>query len=505
MNPLLQPESYWIASTEATAYPPVEGDIAVETAVVGGGIAGLCTAWELARAGRSVAVVEAERIVTGTTGNTTAKLSAQHGAIYTHLRDAFGAASARAYADAQTDAIEHVAAVADELGIDCEFERSPSFVYTESADGVEALLEESEAAREAGLDAAFTTETGLPFPVAGAVRVDGQAQFHPRRFLLGLAADFVAQGGEIFERSRVTGLESGDGGHVLAVEGGGSVRCDEAVIATQFPVIDRIKLFARLTPRREMVLAAPIPASADPGGMYLTPEEHLRSVRTAPYGDGRRLLIVTGEAATPGDLDASLRLERLTAWASGRFETGPIAYRWAAQDYTTSDRVPFVGPLSGEDGVHVACGFGGWGMSNGVAAARIIAGDMAGEPRPWAELFGPGRFHLLKEAGRIAANQVNVVRHYIGDRVRTVPVEPGELAPGEGAVMRLDGALRAVYRDEDGGLRILSSTCTHLGCVVGFNDTEHTWECPCHGSRFSTGGAVLQGPATAPLERHPHH
>jgi glycine/D-amino acid oxidase-like deaminating enzyme/nitrite reductase/ring-hydroxylating ferredoxin subunit len=505
MKPLLQPESYWIASTEATAYPPVEGEIAVETAVVGGGIAGLCTAWELARAGRKVAVVEAERIVTGVTGNTTAKLSAQHGAIYAHLRDAFGDGAAHDYASAQTDAIEHVAAVAGELGVDCDFERAPSFVYTGSEDGVEALREEAEAAREAGLDAAFTTETGLPFPVAGAVRVEDQAQFHPRKFLLALAADLVAQGGKVFERSRVTGLESDGTGHVLAVEGGGTVRCDEAVIATQFPVIDRIKLYARLTPRRELVVAAPVPDEADPGGMYLTKEDHLRSVRTAPYGEGRRLLIVTGEAFTPGEPGAAERLERLTAWTNEHFATGPIAYRWSAQDYTTTDRVPFVGRLSREDSVYVACGFGGWGMSNGVAAARMIAGAATGAPRPWAELFGPGRFHLLTEAGRLAANQAGVMRHLIGDRVRTVPTAPGDLAPGEGAVMRLDGALRAVYRDEDGGLRILSSTCTHMGCVVGFNDAERTWECPCHGSRFSTGGAVLQGPAAKPLERHPHH
>lgn len=503
MTKQLEPlESYWIATTDTTAYPQLSGDIEVDIAVVGGGIAGLCTAWELSRAGRSVAVIEAGRIAGGVTGHTTAKLSAQHGLIYDHLRETFGAASARDYATAQTEAIEHVATTAGHLGVDCDLERAPAFVYTESEDRVPTLRAEAEAAREAGLDASFTTDTGLPFPVAGAVRVENQAQFHPRKYLLAIAADLTARGASIYERSRVVELDSDHAVHTLTAESGATVSAREVVVATHFPIFNRLKLFPRLTPRRELVVAAPIPAEADPGGMYLTPEDHTRSVRTAPYGDERRLLIVTGEAFTPGSPDVSGRLDRLTEWTAERFGATDPAYRWAAQDNATTDKVPFVGRFKGRERLYVACGFGGWGMSNGVAAARLIAALSRDEPPQWSELFDPGRLHAVKEASRLAANQTSVVKHLVGDRITRHPAEsPEDLGPGEGAIMRVDGSLHAVSRDEDGTVHTLAATCTHMGCVVGYNDAERSWDCPCHGSRFDQEGAILHGPATEPLPK----
>ncbi|MFB9660123.1 NAD(P)/FAD-dependent oxidoreductase [Glycomyces mayteni] len=188
---------------------------------------------------------------------------------------------------------------------------------------------------------------GLPFPVTGAVRVEGQAQFHPRRFLLAVAADLTARGVRVFERSRVVDVAAEDGGHRVTVEGGAAVRCREAVIATHYPVVNRVRLLSRLTPRRELVVAAPIPAAADPGGMYLTPAEGTRSVRTAPLENGKRLLIVTGEAFTPGEAGTAERFGRLAAWAAERFGSEDIAYRWAAQDNATPDRVPYIGAMPG--------------------------------------------------------------------------------------------------------------------------------------------------------------
>jgi glycine/D-amino acid oxidase-like deaminating enzyme/nitrite reductase/ring-hydroxylating ferredoxin subunit len=499
------PRSYWMASTEATFHAPAIEDSTTEVAVVGGGIAGLCTAWELARAGRAVTVLEAGRIAAGVTGHTTAKLTAQHGLVYDHLRRTFDADTARRYATAQSEAIDHVFATAAELGVDCELERVPAYAYTETDEGLAGITAEVDAATEAGLDASFTVDTRLPYPVAGAVRVENQAQFHPRKYLLALADDLTARGGRIFEGSRVADIDLDEEPFVLRLGSGIEIQALEVVIATHYPIVNRARLFGRLKPRREAVVAAPIPAEADPAGMYWTAENRTRSVRTAPLPDGRRLLIVTGEVFTPGSPDVTGRFERLAAWASERFGVTELAHHWAAQDNTTTDGLPFIGRLPGSERAYVATGFGGWGMSNGVAAGRLIAGLITGDPPAWSDLFKPSRVHPGKEALRFASFQKQVVGHFVGDRLHTRHEKherkADDLAPGEGAVVHADGERLAVYRGDDGRLRTLSATCTHMGCVVGFNDAERTWDCPCHGSRFDLDGSVIEGPATEPLER----
>ena len=446
--------SLWFEGRDTPARPPLDRDIAADVVVVGAGIAGLTTALLLEREGMDVVVLEMRHVAAGATGYNTAKLSSLHGLTYTQLERSLGRDGARLYGEANEAGVARVFELADELGIDCDLARKPNYTYSEDAAEVDELREEARLAAELGLPASYVDELDLPFGVAGAVRFDDQAEFNPVKYVDGLAA---ALGGPVHEGTRVTGL--GSGGVSTAV--GHSVRARHVVVATHLSFLDRGLYFARCHPERSYVVAGHV-TGAVPAGMYLSTESPAHSIRA--HGDW---LLVGGESHKTGQADAGERYDRLAAWARERFGLEP-ELRWATQDHMPVDGVPYVGrhdPFSGD--VWVATGFRKWGLAMGTAAGELLAAQIGGREHPWTRLFDPNRLRPRASAPDFVKENANVAYHFAADRV----------------------AKRGNPR------------CTHLGCLLDWNGAEETWDCPCHGSRFSASGEVIEGPAVRPLER----
>ena len=491
-----KPASLWVETAPPTAYPPLEENASADVAVLGGGIAGLTVALLLARGGASVALVDAGKVGQGVSGYSTAKVTSLHSLTYAELASSRGEDHAHVYGEANEAGLATVARLARELAIDCDFRRRPNFTFTESSDEVDQVREEAETAARLGLPSSFVEETDLPWDVAGAVRFEEQAEFHPCKYLVGIAQAIRGEGGQIYENTRAVDVRDGDP-CTVRLENGRELRAGHVIVATHFPFLDRSGFFARIHPERSYCLAVRI-RGAVPQGMYISTQGHSLRSQPAPDGDGE-LLLVGGASHKVGQGDEAGSYRQLEEYARERFDVTSVDYRWSTQDNIPLDSVPYVGKLAPfSKRVMVATGFRKWGFANGTAAAIILADAVKGREHPWAATFDSTRLGPPGAAVEFLKENVNVGRRFFQDRLQRGSA--ADIAPGEGAVVR-DGARQAaVHRDEHGALHALSARCTHLGCIVRWNGAERSWDCPCHGSRFGTDGRVLQGPAVAPLE-----
>jgi len=491
-------ESLWIDTSAETDYEPLDHGLHVDTAVVGGGIAGITTADKLAATGRTVALLERDRILNGVTGHTTAKVTSLHGLIYDHLIDNFGIERAQQYAQANQAAIEDIADTVEARDIDCGFDRAPAYTYLRPGDDLDDVRDEVEAARRLDLPVSYVEGTDLPFEVGGAIRFDDQAYFHPRSYLLNLARNVDEGDGHVFENSTVESVEDGDPCHVATDRG--ELKADQVVLATHFPIEDDALYFSRLSPKRSYVIAAKLEGTA-PGGMHYYPRDPYFSVR--PHAGEDDLVLLGGQNHRTGRGGSTAeRYRTLERQVRERFDVASIEYRWATQDYASVDRVPFVGEAAPfVDNVYVATGFGGWGMTNGTAAATVLADLIRGRDNPWQGVYRPTRFTFGASMSDLLSHNKHAMKRFVGGYVENRPsLDASALEPGEGKVFDDSDEPTAVFRDGDDDLHAVSAVCTHMGCVVTWNDGDKSWDCPCHGARFDVDGTALDTPAVDDLE-----
>lgn len=485
--------SVWLDTVPETSYEPLSGNAPVDVAIIGAGITGITLAMLLKEAGKTVAVIDMARVGGGVTGRTTAHITEIVDGRYQTLISNFGEDGALQIAESSRAAIELIAGLVQQKQIDCDFERVPGYLYTEFEDKTREIEKEIEAARKVSIACKQVDSVPLPFPVRSALKVENQAQFHPLKYLQALACDIPGGGSFLFENTHVEKYE--DGTPCLVTTNRGTISAANVVLATHTPIGLNVSLQTRVAAYRSYVIAVHL-NDQQPRGLFWDTETPYNYIRS--YGE---YAIIGGRDHKTGEDDtANLRYSELEAYARAHFNIRDVAYRWSAQVYEPVDNAPYIGLNPGNDHIYVATGYGGNGMTYGTIAARLIADLILERPNRWSEVYDPARFKLLASAGDFLKENIDVAKRFIGDRLAAAD-SLNEVTSGQGRILEIDGDKVAAYRDEDGTLHLLSPICTHLGCIVSWNHAENTWDCPCHGGRYSATGEVVEGPPLSNLER----
>jgi glycine/D-amino acid oxidase-like deaminating enzyme/nitrite reductase/ring-hydroxylating ferredoxin subunit len=494
------PEPYWRDFIKLPSFSKLNKDINVDVAIVGGGISGITAAYLLAQHGVKVALIEADRILNGTTGHTTAKVTAQHGLIYDEFINHLGEEKAKMYYEAANDALQFIRNTIREHHIECDWMEEDAYVYTNSNPYISKVINEFKAYEKLGINGAFAESISLPIQIKAAVIMKNQAQFHPLKYLTKLVEQMTQKGVEIYEHTTAIDVERGTQPKVVTRDGY-KITCENVIACSHFPFYDAGFYFSRMYAERSYIIA--VKTEKDyPGGMYISAEDPIRSLRYANV-NGEKLVLIAGENHKTGQgVPMMQHYEALQSFGDEVFGIKEIPYRWSTQDFTTLDKVPYIGQMNnGTPNIFVATGYRKWGMTNGTAAALLLTDLVLKKENRYHELYTPSRFYADPSVKKFISMNMDVAKHLIEGKLEFALRKPEDLTNDEGAVVSVNGKRAGAYKDEEGKLHIVDTTCTHMGCELEWNSGDRTWDCPCHGSRFSIDGDVVEGPAQKPLKK----
>jgi glycine/D-amino acid oxidase-like deaminating enzyme/nitrite reductase/ring-hydroxylating ferredoxin subunit len=497
--------SLWSATSKEPSIPVLDKNISTDVCIVGAGIAGMTTAYLLARENKSVVVLDKNQIGSGETALTTAHLSNVIDAGYREIEVLHGAKGAQLVAQSHTAAIAQIESIIAEEKIACDFERLDGYLFFPDGDSKKKLQEEWQAAKRAGLQARKLKQSPFDLKFGPCLRFPQQAQFHPLKYLAGLARAIKRLDGRLFGGTEVKEIKGGKTVKILT-KGRAIVSASAVVVATNTPINDLGKIYTKQEPYRTYVIGALVPAGSIPKALYWDTEVPFHYVRLQRIYANRKtqdLLIIGGEDHKTGQAEGiEGRFTRLATWGRKHFPgIKEIAFRWSGQVMESTDDVAFIGRNPKDDPkVYIATGDSGAGITHGTIAGILLRDLIVGRDNPWTTLYSPAR-KTPSAAGTFARESPKVAEQYAH---WLTPGEVGTLEgikPGMGAVIRRGSSKFAVSRDNKCRLHVCSAVCAHLGCIVSWNSTEHTWDCPCHGSRFTPDGKLLNGPALGPLEK----
>ncbi|MFA6241591.1 MAG: FAD-dependent oxidoreductase [Candidatus Hydrogenedentales bacterium] len=500
--------SIWMATATLPTFPTLAKNDHAEVCIVGAGIAGLTTAYLLGRAGKSVVVVDDGPIVSGETERTTAHLSTALDDRYFELERLHGEKGARLAAESHASAIDEIERIVAEEEINCDFGRLDGYLFLPPGESVEILERELAATHRVGLtDVRMASRSPIvTFDTGPALQFPRQAQFHPLKYLAGLAQAIIRDGGRIYTNTHATTIEGGAPARI-ETRNGPVITADAVIVATNTPVNDLLAIHTKQSAYRTFVIGAIVPSGLVANALYWDTCEPYHYVRLQPAPDGLSsgapsdVLIVGGEDHKTGQADDTEdRYSALEEWARTRFPMmKKIEFRWSGQVMEPIDGLAFIGanPMD-SDNVYIATGDSGNGMTHGTIAGMVLTDLIQGRNNPWASLYDPSR-KTLSAIARFAEENLNVAVQYADWLTAGDIDEDDSVPPGTGAIVRRGLTKIAVYCDDAGQLHTCSAICPHLGGIVAWNHSEKTWDCPCHGSRFNKFGKAINGPANTDL------
>ncbi len=512
-------KSYWISTwvDKKKQYPKLQEQEKTEVVIIGGGLTGLTTAYYLTKAGKEVVLLEKDKICNHTSGNTTAKITSQHGLFYTYLLQSVGREEAKQYLEANEKAIQNIAQIIQEENIECDFEWQDSYVFTQKQEEVAKIKKEVEALEYLGFQAEFVENIPIPIKekqkeenneyiniqkkVLGAIRFPKQAQFNPCLYAQGLANKIEERQGKIFENSKVIDIKKqGEEYEILTEEA--KIKAKEVVIASHYPIINAPGFYFMKMYQVTSYLIAVETKEPLFEGMYINSEDPTISLRTAKYGD-KRLLIVGGmDHKTGAKINLKDSYKRLEEVAKQLYPDAKVLYRWNTEDCIPLDKIPYIGEFSNLwPNVYVGTGYKKWGMTSSNVAANIITDKILGKRNIDEEVFKSTRLKPIKNYEELGNMLKEVSYSAVFNKLEKITELVKDVKQNEGKIVEVEGKKVGVYRDEKGEVYAVKPYCTHLGCELSWNNLDKTWDCPCHGSRFTYEGKSIYDPAIKDLER----
>lgn len=494
--------SVWEKVSRPPAYPALTQDMQTDVLIIGAGITSMTAGIELVKAGLKVTVVEALRAGDGTTGYSTGNLYIPVQPFYQHIRSKFDKEIARSVAHSRKEALDYIENTVKEYDINCHFSRRPDYIFVENR-SQDFLEREFEALKETGVAVEWVQNIPFPTKAKRSIHLPHQARFNPKTYIDGLAKAFIALGGQLFEQTEIKSAEEKNG-RCIACTDRYSIVARHMIMATHTPKgIHVMQMMA--APYRSYVVAAKLTDGKYPNGHFINADPNGYVISThAVRNKELDMLMVAGEHHKTGQAshhDAEHYYQNIERYMRAHFPVEEILHRWSAQHYQAADDIPYIGLANNHTkNFYVAGGYFADGLTYGTVAGRILADLIQGKNNPYAKTYNATRFTPLASVGKAIKENLNVLGEYLQDL-------PGHhdaarfssIQSGQGGIVEVQGEKWAAYRDDKQKLHVVSAVCTHMKCIVQFNNAEKTWDCPCHGSRFGIDGNVLEGPAWEPL------